>query len=136
MNASECGFTLVEVLVAVAIMGLAIVPLLAFLPGTLAPAQVSDTDLHLGAAAIRKAEELTNRLRADINSVGSGAETCSDVPDCRVEWTIATELSSAATGVGTLKTVSITACQDANANSACDGGEARVRFDAMVTSRP
>lgn len=136
MSAVERGFTLVEVLVAMAIIGVAVVPLLTMLPGILTPAQVSDTDLQLSAAGVRKMEELTNRLRADITSVASGAQACTDLPGCRLVWTITTELSSGATGVGSLKTLSVTACVDANANSACDAVESQVRFDAKVTSRP
>ena len=136
MRRIEHGFTLVEVLVAMAIIGVAVVPLLILLPGSLGPTQVSDADLRLGAAGVRKLEELTNRLRVDINSVGSGAETCSDLPTCRLEWTIATELSSGTTGVGVLKTIALTACQDGDANSVCDAAENQIRFDAKVTSRP
>ncbi len=136
MSAAERGFTLVEVLVAMAIIGIAVVPLLTLLPGILTPATVSDTDLRLGAAGVRKMEELTNRLRADITSVTSGAQACTDLPRCRFAWTIITELSSGSTGVGSLKTLSVTACVDANANSVCDAAESQVRFDAKVTSRP
>ena len=136
MSRLERGFTLVEVLVAMAIIGVAVVPLLVLLPGSLAPAQVSDADLRLGAAGVRKMEELTNRLRTDINSVGSGTETCPDLPACRLAWTIATELSSGTTGVGSLKTIALTACEDSNANGVCDAAENQVTFDAKVTSRP
>lgn len=136
MSGADSGFTLVEVLVALAIIGLAVVPLLVVLPGSLGPAQVSDADLRLGAAGVRRMEELTNRLRADISSVASGTAACPDLPACRLVWTIATELSSATTGIGSLLTVAVTACQDANANGACDASENQVRFDAKVTSRP
>ncbi len=64
----------------------------------------------------------------------SGTAACTDVPNCRLVWTIATELSSAVPG--TLKTVNVLACQDDNGNSACDGGERTVRYDTKVTSRP
>ena len=136
MSRTERGFTLIEVLVAMAILGVAVVPLLILLPGSLGPAQVSDADLRLGAAGVRKMEELTNRLRADINSMGSGTETCSDLPTCRLAWTIATELSSGTTGVGSLKTVALIACQDGDSNGVCDAAENQMRFDAKVTSRP
>jgi Tfp pilus assembly protein PilV len=69
-------------------------------------------------------------------AVGSGTAACTDLPNCRLVWTITTELSSATSGVGTLKTVQVVACQDDNGNSACDGGERRVRYDAKITSRP
>jgi len=130
------GFTLVELLVAALILGIAIIPLLQVIPGTLAPAQVSETDLRLGAAATRKTEEIVGRLRSDINSVTSGAEACADLPNCLLQWTITIELSSVAPGVGSLRTIATIACRDANANSACDAGEAQVRYDTKVTSRP
>lgn len=133
MIRGQRGFTLVELLVAALILGIAIIPLLQVIPGTLAPAQVSETDLRLGAAATRKTEEIVGRLRADINSVTSGAEDCADLPNCRLQWTISTELSS---GVGSLRTIATIACRDANANSACDTGEEQVRYDTKVTSRP
>lgn len=130
------GFTLVELLVAALILGVAIIPLLQVIPGTLAPAQVSETDLRLGAAATRKTEEIVGRLRADITSVTSGTEACADLPNCRLQWTIAVEISSASPGVGSLRTIAAIACQDTNANSACDADEAQVRYDTKVTSRP
>ena len=64
----------------------------------------------------------------------SGSATCTDLPNCLLVWTIATELSSAVPG--TLKTLNVVACQDTNGNSACDSGERQVRYDAKVTSRP
>ena len=136
MIRGQHGFTLVELLVAALILGLAIIPLLQVVPGTLAPAQVSETDLRLAAATTRKTEEIVGRLRADITSVTSGAEACADLPNCRLQWTITTELSSAAPGVGSLRTIATIACRDANTNSACDADEAQVRYDTKVTSRP
>jgi len=132
----QAGFTLVELLAAALILGVAIIPLLQVMPGVLAPAQVTETDLRLSAAATRKTEEILGRLRADISSVTSGAEACADLPQCRLQWTITTELSSAAPGVGSLRTIATIACRDANANSACDVDEAQVRYDTKVTSRP
>lgn len=136
MIRGQRGFTLVELLVAALILGIAIIPLLQVIPGTLVPAQVSETDLHLGAAATRKAEEIIGRLRADINALTSGAEACADLPNCRLQWTVSTELSSIAPGVGSLRAIATIACRDANANSACDADEAQVRYDTKVTSRP
>jgi len=75
-------------------------------------------------------------VRADINAVSSGGEACSALPSCWVAWTVAAEASSAAQGVGSLKTVSVTACVDRNGNSACETSEQPVQYDAKVTSRP
>ena len=133
---NERGFTLLELLVALMLIGIAVVPLLQLLPGTLVPAQVTDTDLRLSAAGARKTEELINQLRSDINGVGSGAQACADLPNCRLEWIIATEASSAVTNVGALKTIATVACQDSDANGACGPAEPQVRFDTKVTSRP
>jgi type II secretory pathway component PulJ len=133
---SQDGATLIELLVATLLVSVAIVPLLQALPGTVAPAHVSDTVLRLSAAGTRKIEELTNRLRADINGVASGAEVCSDVVNCRAQWTITTDLSSATQGVGVLKSVTVIVCQDADANDVCDAGEDQVRYDTRITSRP
>lgn len=128
--------TLIELLVATLLVGVAIVPLLQTLPGVVAPARVSDTALRLAAVGVRKTEELTNRLRADINSVASGAEVCTDFPNCRDQWTITTDLSSGTSGVGVLKSITVIACQDSNANGSCDSTEDQVRYDTRVTSRP
>ncbi|MDR7485392.1 MAG: prepilin-type N-terminal cleavage/methylation domain-containing protein [Armatimonadota bacterium] len=142
MRHREAGVTLVELLVAAAIIAVALVPLLQVLPATLSPVQVSDVQLRLAAEATRKAEELIHRLRTDIDSVSSGAESCdapadpADLPGCRVEWTIATEASSSAPGVGVLKAVGVIACQDRNGSGACNDGEEQVRYDTKVTSRP
>ncbi len=136
MTRAEAGVTLIELLVAILLIGIAIMPLLQLIPGTLAPIQVSDSELHLAAVSARKSEEIINRLRSNINGVVTGAEVCTDLPDCRVEWTITTEQSSAVTGVGALKTLATVACVDRNANALCDATEDQVRYDTKVTSRP
>jgi prepilin-type N-terminal cleavage/methylation domain-containing protein len=132
----EAGVTLVELLVAAAIIGVALIPLLQMVPGTLGPAQVSDVHLRLETAAVRKTEELIGRLRANIAGVASGAEACADFANCRLVWTIATEASSPAPGVGALVRLSTVACVDSNGSGACDAGEEQVRLDTKVTSRP
>lgn len=136
MTRSPRGFSLIEVLVAALIIGVAVVPLLQLLPGTFGAQQVSGDELRLGAVGVRKTEEIINRLRADITSVVSGAEVCPDLPNCWVQWTIATELSSGVTGVGSLRTLATSACQDQNTSNTCDAGEPQVRFDTKITSRP
>ncbi len=135
-RAGEAGVTLIELLIAAAIIGVALIPLLQMMPATLGPAQVSDIHLRLEAAAIRKAEEITNRLRADISGVASGTEPCADLSGCRLVWTISVEASSALPGVGMLVAVSTTACRDGDASGTCDAGEEQVRLDTKVTSRP
>ena len=133
---SEAGFTLVEVLVAAFLIGVALVPLMQLYPGILEADQEVETDTRVETVASRKMEEIVNRLRSNISAVTSGAETCSDLPNCRVEWTIATEASSGTQGVGSLVTITVKACVDKNANAACDAGEVQVQDDAKVTSRP
>lgn len=133
---AQAGLTFIEVLVATFLVGVALVPLIQLYPALLETGDVVDTDTRVGTVAGRKMEEIVNRLRADITSVVSGAETCTDFPSCRVEWTVAVESTSAVQGVGSLVTLSITACTDRNGNSACDGGDIIVRYDAKVTSRP
>jgi len=132
----EAGVTLIELLVAAAIIGVALIPLLQMVPTTLAPVQVSDAQLRLEAAATRKTEELVNRLRNNIAGAASGTEVCADLTGCRLTWAIATEASSAAQGVGSLVTVSVTACRDANASGTCEADEEQARLDTKVTSRP
>lgn len=132
----EAGVTLIELLVAAAIIGVALIPLLQIVPGTLGPAQVSEVQLRLEAAATRKTEELVGRLRANIAGVPSGAEVCADLANCRLTWTITTELSSATPGVGALVMLSTVACQDRDSSGTCDAGEEQVRLDTKVTSRP
>lgn len=136
MSGRTQGFSLIEVLVAALIIGVAVVPLLQLLPGTFASGQLSGDELRLGAVAVRKTEEIINRLRADITSVVSGAEACPDLTNCWVQWTIATELSSGITGVGSLRTLATIACQDQNTSNSCDAGEPQARFDTKITSRP
>lgn len=106
------------------------------MPGTLAPAQASDAVLQLDAAATRKTEELLTLLRANIAGATSGSASCTDLPGCRQEWTVAVEQSSASPGVGSLVAVGVVACQDRDANGVCDGSGERVAFDTKVISRP
>lgn len=71
----------------------------------------------------------------------NGSATCSDLPNCLLVWTTALDPAispnpSTTSGVGSLKTLNVTACEDTNANSACDAGERQVRYDAKITTRP
>lgn len=66
----------------------------------------------------------------------SGTAACTDLPNCRLVWTIATERSSATSGVGRRDTLRVVACRDANGNGACNTGERQVRYDAKITTRP
>jgi len=132
----EAGFSLIEVLVAALIIGIALVPLMQMVPGLLEEGQSDETTMRLGTASVREMESLINSLRGNIGSVSSGSATCTDLPQCLLVWTITTEASSATQGVGALVDVTVTACVDANGNGACDPGETQVRSDAKVTSRP
>lgn len=127
---------LLELLVAAAIIGLALLPLLQLFPTILAPLPVSDVELRLDGAAIRKSEELVNRLRFDIAGAASGTETCTDVPSCLLVWTITTEQASAVPGVGVLRIIDVVACQDRDGSGACEPAEDQVRLSSKATSRP
>jgi prepilin-type N-terminal cleavage/methylation domain-containing protein len=132
----EAGFSLVEVLVAALLIGVALVPLMQLFPGLIQQDQSDETITRLGTVAVRQMESTITQLRNPGGSVTSGSAACTDLPQCLVVWTITTEASSATQGVGSLVDVAVTACVDANANSACDATESQVRYDAKVTSRP
>ena len=132
----DAGVSLIEVLVASLLIGLALVPLMELFPGLLEQDAEAERAMRLGTVAAGKMEEILAALRNDISSVSSGGEACSDLPNCRVEWTVTTETSSATQGVGSLEIVAVTACQDGDGSLSCDPGEAQVRYDAKTTSRP
>jgi prepilin-type N-terminal cleavage/methylation domain-containing protein len=132
----EAGFSLVEVLVAALLIGVALVPLMQLFPGLIQQDQSDETITRLGTVAVRQMESTITQLRNTGGSVASGSAVCTDLPQCLVVWTVTTEASSATQGVGSLVDVTVTACVDANANSACDATESQVRDDAKVTSRP
>jgi len=132
----EAGLTLIEVLVATLLIGLALVPLMQLYPGLLQTNRQDETTMRLGTVAVRQTETIITNLRGNISSVASGGATCADLPACLVQWTIATEATSATSGVGQLIDVTVVACVDSNSNSMCDAGEPQVRYDAKVTSRP
>lgn len=137
MNRSRRGFSLIEVLVAVLIIGVALIPLMQLIPGIIGPGEVSAEELRLGAVGVRKTEELVNRLRADITSITTdGQEPCPDLPNCYVEWKISTEASESTTGVGSLVTIATIACVDLQGDLDCDQTDPQVRFATKVTSRP
>ena len=132
----ERGATLLDLLVAAAIIGAALIPLLQLVPGMLASGQVPDTALRLHAAATRTMEELIAILRANIAGASSGAGACPDLSGCRIEWTVTTEQVSVSPGVGRLVAVAVLACQDRDASGTCDAADEQVRLDTKVTSRP
>lgn len=133
---AQDGFSLVEVLVAALLIGAALVPLMQNFPGLLQESQSDEVSMRLGTVAVRQMESLLNTLRGNITGAASGSATCPDLQGCLLVWTIATEASSATSGVGRLVDVSVVACADTNGNGACDPGETQVRQDAKVTSRP
>jgi prepilin-type N-terminal cleavage/methylation domain-containing protein len=132
----EAGFSLVEVLVAALLIGVALVPLMQLFPGLIQQDQSDETITRLGTVAVRQMESTITQLRITGGSVASGSATCTDLAQCLVVWTVTTEASSATQGVGSLVDVAVTACVDTNSNSACDATESQVRYDAKVTSRP
>jgi len=132
----EAGFSLVEVMVAALLIALALVPLMQLFPGLLQQDQSDETIALLNTVAVRQMESTITALRNNIGGVASGSATCSDLPQCLVVWTVATESSSATQGVGSLVDVTVVACADSDSNGVCDAGEIQVRYDAKVTSRP
>jgi prepilin-type N-terminal cleavage/methylation domain-containing protein len=132
----QSGFSLVEVLVAALLIAAALVPLMQNFPGLLQENQSDEVAMRLGTVAVRQMESLVNTLRGNITGATSGSAACPDLPACRLVWTVTTEASSATAGVGRLVDVSVIACTDTNGNGVCDPGEAQVRQDAKVTSRP
>ncbi|MDQ7829961.1 MAG: hypothetical protein QN122_11915 [Armatimonadota bacterium] len=135
-SAGEGGASLVELLVAVVLIGLALVPLMELYPVVLSGTAGAETDLVLGVVASRKAEEILTRLRADITSVSSGSEPCSDRPQCLLTWTVEVEGSSPSPGVGSLRAVQVTACLDGDGDGTCGAAEPQVGYATKVTSRP
>jgi prepilin-type N-terminal cleavage/methylation domain-containing protein len=133
---AEAGFSLVEVLVAVALVAIAIVPLLQLYPGTIETALSGQVQSVLLFVAQEKTEELVGLLRANIDGPASGSAACAPLPNCRLEWTITTDQTSATQGVGKLKHLSVVACEDADASGSCGAEEKQVRYDTKVTSRP
>ncbi len=136
MRNREDGITILEVLVAAFLIGLAIVPLVQLYPRIVGYAG-SNLNTLLSAAAIRKAEEIITLMRPSGTSstaVLSGTAACTDVPNCLLVWTITTEASSSLGGWR--NSVSVVACQDTDLNNICEAGEPQVRYDTKVTSRP
>jgi Flp pilus assembly pilin Flp len=132
---AERGVTVVEVLVAVLLISLALAPLMQLYPGLLAADQDAEVEMRVGTAASRQMETLIVLLRGSA-AVGSGSAACPDLPNCRLEWEVAEESSSAVAGVGQLRTVGVVGCLDADGNANCGPSEVQVRFDAKVTTRP
>lgn len=132
----QAGLTLIEVLVATLLIGVALVPLMQLYPGLLQTNRQDETTMRLGTVAVRQTETIITSLRGSISSVASGGAACADLPACLVQWTIATEAASTTSGVGQLIDVTVIACVDSDGNGACDAGETQVRYDAKVTSRP
>ncbi len=132
---AERGVTLVEVLVATLLIALALAPLMQLYPGLLEADQEAEVEMRVGTAAARQLETLIVQLRGSA-AVASGSAACPDLPNCRLEWTVATESSSTSAGVGLLRTVGVVGCFDADASASCGAGEVQVQFNAKVTTRP
>jgi prepilin-type N-terminal cleavage/methylation domain-containing protein len=130
------GFSLVEVAVAVLILGVALVPLVQLFPAVIADDAANEATLQLDAAAERQMELLVAQATGNPAAPGSGTAACPDAPGCLLTWTVTPELTSRAPGVGVLLDLSVTACADTNRNGVCEAGEPQVRYDAKATSRP
>lgn len=137
------GHTLVEVLVSVLLLAIALVPLLELYP-SLVRANESDRDLSvLSPLASGKLETLRlELLRGPLVGPGSGSEPCPPPadpgdyfpPNCLLQWEV-TSLQTHPAG-GWLRDAWVVACVDRDSSGACDPGEAQVRYDTRVTSRP
>lgn len=131
---NQRGHTLLEVVVAVLLLAVALVPVLQLYPSALA-AGASQRDLtSLATTAAGKVEELAQALRGGGLGTGTGSQACSTVPGCRVEWSVQPVLASGR--AGWLRQVSVVACVDRDGSSSCGPGELQVRYDTRVTSRP
>ncbi len=131
----ERGHTLLEVLVSVALLALALVPLLQLYPQGLATASAQQDQELLGLAASATLEELAQALRSGSNPA-SGAQPCpppADVARCVLQWEVR-DVETDPTA-GWLRHLWVAACSDGNSNGRCDAGEPGTRYETRVTSR-
>ncbi len=65
----EAGVTLIEVLVATLLIGVALMPLMQLYPGLLQTNRQDETTTRLGTVAVRQTETIITSLRGNISSV-------------------------------------------------------------------
>jgi len=136
MTAREGGFSLVEILASVLLLAIALVPIMQLVPSLL-QANESRRDLaRLAAAGSSKLEELGELGRRGRLSVGTGSESCAGPPNCLLSWSVREEWRSSVPRAGSLYTIEVAACADANGNRTCDPAELQVRYVTRVTQRP
>jgi type II secretory pathway pseudopilin PulG len=131
---SQRGATLLEVVVSVLLLAVALVPLLQLYPPLLSAGTAREEATLLGAAASGKLEELAQGLRGGAVGVGTGTESCAAPAGCRLSYGVQ-QVAVDPLG-GWLRHAWVVACVDSNGNGACDPGEAQVRYETRVTSRP
>lgn len=134
MKKSNNAYSLLEVVIATFLMGLAIIPAMNFMTSAIHTGQELETWNQLNLLAVSKLEEQLSVAAADFLD-GSDNGTFSDPGLEGIRYS-ATRSTSAASGGITdqLMVLTVTVWDDENGNSAVDSGEAQVSYATKLAS--
>lgn len=134
MKKSNNAYSLLEVVIATFLMGLAIIPAMNFMTSAIHTGQELETWNQLNLLAVSKLEEQLSIAAADFLD-GSDNGTFGDPGLEGIRYT-ATRSTSAASGGITdqLMVLTVTVWDDENGNTAVDSGEAQVSYATKLAS--
>lgn len=136
MKGHESGVSLIEILAAVFLISIAIVPMLELYPNTLGTQRETGYDLILSAAAIRKMEEVITVLRVrpvvfdasgKAGSGGATASTCASM-------TIGSSANYLVILIGIKGTTTVSSVRVSSPGGACNTGSTASLLRAQVDS--
>jgi len=134
MNKSPNAYSLLEVVIATFLMGLAIIPAMNFMTSAIHAGQELETWNHMNLLAMSKLEEQLSIAAADF-AEGSESGTFSDPGLAGIRYAATRSTATANGGIADrLMVVSVTVWDDENGNSAADSGEAQVSYATKLAS--
>lgn len=134
MKKSNNAYSLLEVVIATFLMGLAIIPAMNFMTSAIHTGQELEVWNQLNLLAVGKLEEQLSIAAADfLEGTDSGAFT--DPGTSGIRFTATRSTASANGGiVDQLMRITVTVWNDENGNSAVDSGEAQVTYATKLAS--
>lgn len=125
----ERGFTILEVLIAIIILSVTLIPLIGLLPQVLVISSEVDRQTKVSFLARQKVEEVKTKTICNFTYDYSEPTTPFPDPDSTFKYTVTV-------GTGSdIKDINVSVWYDRNGNDAIDDGEENIELNAKVARR-
>lgn len=131
---NEKGFTLIEVLLAIVILGIAIIPLMQIFPQASLIAANTKQETRIGFLAQQKLEQVKGQALAYFYGNYSESATAFPSPDSDFKYTVNYFTASGDDG-NYVRAIKVTVWYDDNNNGIIDGSENMIELNTKVSRR-